>query len=121
LAQSVTSLRRTSLVAIGGKADIGRSYCLLDPDAIDLGCVKTLEAFVGAQQKNRTCGLSESFMRGRHPVRIYLLPERPAKRFSRSQDPSATSAGSEFLGTAEGFASGAATSCMLRCRQQGLL
>jgi hypothetical protein len=37
------------------------------------GCVKTLtlETFVGAQQKNRTCGLSESFMRGRHPVRIY--------------------------------------------------
>jgi hypothetical protein len=49
--------------------------------------VKTLEALVGAQQKNRTGGLSESFMRGRHPVRIYLLPERPAKRFSRSQDP----------------------------------
>jgi hypothetical protein len=53
----------------------------------DPGCVKTLEAFVGAQQKNRTCGLSESFMRGRHRVCIYLLPERPAKRFSRSQDP----------------------------------
>jgi hypothetical protein len=31
----------------------------------DPGCVKT--------------GLSESFMRGRRPVRIYLLPERPAK------------------------------------------
>jgi hypothetical protein len=56
-------------------------------DANDPGCVKTLEAFVGAQQKNHTCGLSESFLRGRHPVRIYLLPERPAKRFSRSQDP----------------------------------
>src|SRR5262245_49894623 len=44
----------------------------------DPGCVKTLKAFVGAQQKNRTCGLSESFMRGRHPIRIYLLLERPA-------------------------------------------
>jgi len=31
MAQSVTSLRRTSLVAIGGKADIGRSCCLLGP------------------------------------------------------------------------------------------
>jgi hypothetical protein len=56
----------------------------------DPGCVKTLKAFVGAQQKNRTCGLSESFMRGRHPIRIYLLPERPTKRFSRSQDPKRT-------------------------------
>jgi hypothetical protein len=56
----------------------------------DPGCVKTLEAFVGAQQKNRTCGLSESFMRGRHPVRTYLLPERPAKWFSRNQDPKRT-------------------------------
>src|SRR5262249_38865756 len=59
--------------------------------AFDPGCVKTREAFVGAQQKNRTCGLGKSFMRGRHPVRIYLLPERPAKRFSRSQDPLRTS------------------------------
>src|SRR5262249_28580125 len=63
------------------------------PSIHDPGCVKTLEAFVGAQQKNRTCGLSESFMRGQHPVRIYLLPERPAKRFSRSQDPELPSAG----------------------------
>jgi hypothetical protein len=58
--------------------------------------VKTLEAFVGAQQKNRTCGLSESFMRGRRPVRIYLLSERPAKRFSRSQ-PNAVMYGFELL------------------------
>jgi hypothetical protein len=29
--QSITSLRRTSLVAIGGKADIGRSCYLLGP------------------------------------------------------------------------------------------
>jgi hypothetical protein len=35
LAQSVTSLRRTSLVATGGKADIGRSCCLLWSDAND--------------------------------------------------------------------------------------
>jgi hypothetical protein len=28
------------------------------------------DARLGAQQKNCTCGLSESFMRGRHPVRI---------------------------------------------------
>ena len=35
MAQSVTSLRRTSLVAIGGKADIGRSCCLLWSDAND--------------------------------------------------------------------------------------
>ncbi len=46
-------------------------------DANDPGRVKTLEAIVGAQQKNRTRGLSESFRRGRHPVRIYRLPERP--------------------------------------------
>ena len=58
--------------------------------ANDPGRMKNLEAFVGAQQKNRTCGLSESFMRGRRPVRIYLLPERPAKRFSRTHDPEQT-------------------------------
>src|SRR5262249_10348861 len=57
------------------------------PSIHDPGCVKTREAFVGAQQKKRACALSESFMRARRPVRIYLLPERPAKRFSRTQDP----------------------------------
>src|SRR5262245_15749452 len=61
-------------------------------DVNDPGCVKTREAFVGAQQKKRACVLSESFMRGRRPVRIYLLPERPAKRFSRTQDPLRTHA-----------------------------
>ena len=45
------------------------------------------EAFVGTQQRKSHLRPCESFMRGRHPVRIYLLPERPAKRFSRSQDP----------------------------------
>jgi len=35
MAESVTSLRRTRLVAIGGKADIGRSCCLLWSDAND--------------------------------------------------------------------------------------
>jgi hypothetical protein len=34
----------------------------------DLGCVKTLEVVANGQQKNRTCGLGESFMRERRSV-----------------------------------------------------
>jgi hypothetical protein len=48
------------------------------------GRVKTMEAIVSAQQKNRTYGLGESFMRERHSVRINLAPERPAEWFSHS-------------------------------------
>jgi hypothetical protein len=57
---------------------------------IDLGCVKTLEAAVSAQQENRTCGFGESFMRQRRLSRINLAPERPAEWFSHSQDPKPT-------------------------------
>src|SRR5215510_7961617 len=85
-----TSLLRSDSVAFGCEADMRTVDRSNQSDVNDPGCVKTLEAFVGAQQKNRTCGLSESFMRGRHSVRIYLLPERPAKGFSRSQDPTRT-------------------------------
>jgi hypothetical protein len=56
----------------------------------DPGCVKTLEAIVGGQQKNRDRGLDDSFMRGRHFLRINLVLERPVERFSHSQDPTAT-------------------------------
>src|SRR5438034_11516238 len=57
----------------------------------DPGCVKTLEAIVGAQQKNRSHGLDESFMRGRPSLCTNLVPERPIEWFSHSQDPSRTS------------------------------
>jgi hypothetical protein len=49
--------------------------------------VKTLEAVIGPQQKNRICGLRESMMRERCSWRINLAPERLAECFSRSQDP----------------------------------
>src|SRR5436305_12139822 len=55
--------------------------------ALDPGCVKTLEAIVGAQQKNRSHSLDESFMRGRPSLCINLVPERPIEWFSHSQDP----------------------------------
>src|SRR5947207_8030033 len=58
----------------------------------DPGCVKTLEAIVGAQQKNRSHSLDESFMRGRPSLCTNLVPERPIKWFSHSQDPSPCSA-----------------------------
>jgi len=49
--------------------------------------VKTLEAIVGAQQKNRSHSLDESFMRGRPSLCTNLVPERPIEWFSHSQDP----------------------------------
>jgi hypothetical protein len=49
--------------------------------------MKTPEAVVSAQQKKRSCGAGESFMRERHSGRINLAPERPAEPFSHSQDP----------------------------------
>jgi hypothetical protein len=52
--------------------------------------VKTLETVVSAQQKNRTYGLGESFMRQRRSARINLAPERLAEWFSHSQDPKPT-------------------------------
>jgi hypothetical protein len=56
----------------------------------DPAYVKTLKAVVNAQQKNRTCGLGESFMRDQHFARINVAPEQPARGFSRSQDPKPT-------------------------------
>src|SRR5262249_8635188 len=56
---------------------IPKRAALLSTAASDPGCVKTLEAIVGAQQKNRTRGLNESFMRGRPSLCINLVPERP--------------------------------------------
>src|SRR5262245_61024034 len=50
-------------------------------------CVKTLEVVVSVQQENRTCGVGDSFMCSRRRSRINLAPERPAQRFSHSQDP----------------------------------
>jgi hypothetical protein len=38
----------------------------------------------------RARGLDDSFMRGRHSLRINLVPERPVERFSHGQDPSRT-------------------------------
>src|SRR5438094_2419576 len=58
-----------------------------DVDANDPGCVKTLEAIVGAQQKNRCHSLDESFMRGWPSLCTNLVPERPIEWFSHSQDP----------------------------------
>ncbi len=52
--------------------------------ALGPGCVKTVGAVVRAQQKNQTCGLSESLVRERHSVRINLAPERPTEWFSHS-------------------------------------
>src|SRR5262245_58889178 len=72
MALSVISLLRSDSVAFGCEADMRTVDRSNQSDVNDPGCVKTVEAFVGAQPKNRTCGLSESFMRGRHPVRIYL-------------------------------------------------
>src|SRR5207244_2611917 len=60
------------------------------------GCVKTLEAIVGAQQKNRSHSLDESFMRGRPSLCINLVPERPIEWFSHSQDPTETLAAQDF-------------------------
>jgi hypothetical protein len=54
----------------------------------DPGCVKTLRAESARKQKKRSCSLGESFTRGRHCARINIVPERPAKWFSHSQDPS---------------------------------
>ena len=53
----------------------------------DLGCVKTLEAGVSTQKRNRTCSLGESFMRGWLALRINLAPAWPAEWFSHNQDP----------------------------------
>src|SRR5436305_15338628 len=61
--------------------------------ALDPGCVKTLEAIIGAQQKNRSHSLDESFMRGRPSLCTNLVPERPIEWFSHSQDPIRTLAG----------------------------
>ena len=57
---------------------------------VTLGCVKTREAVVSAQQENRTCGVGDSFMREPRSVRINLAPERSAEWFSHSQDPERT-------------------------------
>jgi len=75
--------------------DLTNQCCARHPkkyfcNSIDPGCVKTLEAVVSAQQKKRTRGLGESFMRERHSIRINLAPERPADWFSHSQDPKQT-------------------------------
>ena len=86
-AQRVVSLRFQCLDAIGVKADIARASRACRSEAIDPGCVKTLEAIVGAQQKNRSHSLDESFMRGRPSLCTNLVPERPIKWFSHSQDP----------------------------------
>jgi len=86
-AQRVVSLRFQCLDAIGVKADIARAWRACRSEAIDPGCVKTLEAIVGAQQKNRSHSLDESFMRGRPSLCTNLVPERPIKWFSHSQDP----------------------------------
>jgi hypothetical protein len=40
--------------------------------AYDLGCVKTFEVVVGAQQRNQTCSIDESFMREQRFFRINL-------------------------------------------------
>jgi len=58
--------------------------------------VKTLEAIVGAQQKNRSHSLDESFMRGRPSLCTNLVPERPIEWFSHSQDPTETWAAQDF-------------------------
>jgi hypothetical protein len=47
----------------------------------DPGCVKTQNAVVGAQHKNRTRGLGEVLIRQRHSVRINLASERSAEWF----------------------------------------
>src|SRR5206468_8119348 len=75
------------------KADIARAWRACRSEAIDPGCVKTLEAIVGAQQKNRSHSLDESFMRGRPSLCTNLVPERPIKWFSHSQDPNRTQRG----------------------------
>ena len=61
-------------------------------DVNDPGCVKTLQAVVNAQHKNRACSLGESFMHHQRFARINVALERAAKWFSHSQDPSAISA-----------------------------
>src|SRR5436190_18650161 len=76
--------QRTAMSALRGKADMpnGQREVAYDP-----GCVKTLEAIVGAQQRNRSHSLDESFMRGRPSLCTNLVPERPIEWFSHSQDP----------------------------------
>src|SRR5438876_5457450 len=65
-----------------------RAGVWLDPGITP--CVKTLEAIVGAQQKNRSHSLDQSFMRGWPFVCTNLVPERPIEWFSHSQDPNRT-------------------------------
>src|SRR5213080_4604164 len=93
LAVSGVAPRFQCLDAIGVKADIARASRACRSEAIDPGCVKTLEAIVGAQQKNRSHSLDESFMRGRPSLCTNLVPERPIEWFSHSQDPKQTFAG----------------------------
>src|SRR5438094_6885746 len=68
----------------------GRAADITAMTESDPGCVKTLEAIVGAQQKNRSHSLDESFMRGRPSLCTNLVPERPIEWFSHSQDPKRT-------------------------------
>jgi hypothetical protein len=51
----------------------------------DPGCVKTLEAFVGAQQKNRTCGLSESSCAGGILFAFIFCPNDQQNGFHAAQ------------------------------------
>jgi hypothetical protein len=57
----------------------------------DLGGVKTLEAVVSAQQRNRTFSPDESFMREPDGFRINLAIDWPTESFSHSLDPERTS------------------------------
>ena len=71
MAQSVTSLRRTSLVAIGGKADIGRSCCLLWSDANDPS-----ETWPGSNLSQRKSIVRASLKRDILPALHGMTPNR---------------------------------------------
>jgi hypothetical protein len=73
--------------------------------------VKTLQPVVCAQQKNRTCGLGESFMRERHSARINLAPERLVDGFSHSLGPLLPNRNARFVGEFE--EQGGRSSCIV--------
>jgi len=80
--------RTSALGTFGQLSEVNRTYRRATwSSEFDPGCVKTLGAIVATQQKNRTGGRGESFMRERHAVRINLAPELPAEWFSHGQDP----------------------------------
>jgi hypothetical protein len=74
--------------------------CCAALSPIGPGCVKTRRTILGAQQKKRTCSLSESMLRDRHPARINLALERPQEWFSHSQDPKLTFGAKRFTRSA---------------------